>query len=106
MIEDGRDLGQRTSVDQKRRHLAFAIDVEKLRRAHVVFLKGHRLSFKGNADLMERDMHGKGACTWREVEREHAVVDLFSNKLRLILRSALSRASRRMGPGYSIRYFG
>ena len=47
---------------------------EKFGGAHIVPPERHRLALESRADLVQRDMRGKRAGAWREVEREHDTI--------------------------------
>ena len=51
------DLGKRAPVDDKRGDLAFRIERQVARRAHVVILERHRPPVESNADLVQRNVH-------------------------------------------------
>ena len=56
--QDRGDLGKRAPVDDQRGDLAFRIERQVSRRAHVsLFLKRHRPPVEGDADLVQRNVH-------------------------------------------------
>ena len=63
------DLGQRATVDQESRHLAFGVEREKSGSAIFFLRQGNRTAFERGADLVERDVRRHGARARGEVER-------------------------------------
>jgi hypothetical protein len=67
IVQDSRDFGERTAVDDQRGNLAFRVQRQIVRRSEIVALERHRLAVEGRADLVQRDMHRHRTRSRREI---------------------------------------